>query len=88
MNVKEEIDKAIGVLKARMDYVLRCEDNAGNSCEERDLLFKAICSLEKWRDSDGTHYIPETVRQMIWFGQQAQLCCKENDYKIIDYATT
>ena len=82
MTVKDEINKAIGTVKARMDYVIRYGDSEEDSLEEYDTLCKAICSLEKWRDCDSTHNIPETPRQMIWFKQQAQLRCKENGYAI------
>jgi hypothetical protein len=83
MNAQDEINKAIGVVKARMDYVIRYEDSEGDSLEEWDALCKAICSLEKWRDGGSTGNLPETPRQMIWFKQQAQLCCKENGYAIV-----
>jgi hypothetical protein len=85
MNVKDEINKAIGVAKARIDYVNKYEDIQGDSFEECEVLRKAICSLEKWRDSDSTRHIPDVARQMIWFKQQALLSCAENNYAIDDY---
>lgn len=87
MNAKDEINKAIGVLEARMEYVLQHEPGADLS-EEWDLLSKAISSLEKWRDSSSTRNLPEIPRQMIWFKQMARICCKENGYTVIDPTIT
>lgn len=59
MNAKDEINRAIGVVKARMDYLINHE-NFEN--EEYEALCRATCSLEKWRDDDCTHYLPEIAR--------------------------
>lgn len=70
MNAKDEINRAIGVVKARMDYLINHE-NFEN--EEYEALCRATCSLEKWRDDDCTHYLPEIAGRLIWFKQQAQV---------------
>ena len=74
MNVKNEINKAIGVLEARREYLITNEGFAGEFSEDE---FNALClamhSLEKWRDEDCTHLLPDVARQKIWFKQYA-LC--------------
>lgn len=73
MNVTEEINKAIGVAKARLDYLFRYEASPGNFPEEEyNVIYKAICSLERWRDDSVTHNLPEIARQMIDLKQWEQ----------------
>jgi len=49
LNVKTEMKKAIGVLEARMEYLIKHEGFSGDfSEEEYNTLCGAISSLEKW----------------------------------------
>jgi hypothetical protein len=75
ISVQDEINRAIGVLKARADYIMKNWGFVGEEFteEEYTALCKAICSLEKWRDHECTHYLPEIARQLIFFKQQAQV---------------
>jgi hypothetical protein len=66
MNVKDEISKAIGVVRARMDYIMNYECSFGDFPEdEYNALCKAVCSLEKWRDDSETHNIPQIAERLI-----------------------
>ena len=80
INIRDEINKAIGVLKARMDCVLR-ESSPGDESwvEEYTALEQAAYSLEKWRDDEIHHHLPELAQQAIWFKQcqQCQVSAKE-----------
>ena len=72
MNVKDEMNKAIGVLEARMDYIIKMDDAGKGWQEEYNALYKAVHSLEKWRDDSYTQTLPDMARQMIWFKQAAR----------------
>jgi hypothetical protein len=67
MNVKDEINRAIGVARARQDYLIRYEGFRG--CDFPEDEYNAICtaiySLERWRDDSETQNLPEIARQMI-----------------------
>jgi hypothetical protein len=66
MSVKDEINRAIGVAKARLDYLINYEGFAGNFAEdEYNAICKAIYSFERWRHDDATHYLPEAAKQLI-----------------------
>ena len=54
-----------------MDYLI---DNAGFfeeawNDEEYNALGKAVYSLEKWRDTETTRYLPMNAQHLIFFKQ-------------------
>ena len=72
--MKDEIDEAIAVLKARIEYIMSNTTLAENFPEEEiNALSFSICSLKRWRDDDVTDLIPEVARQLIWFKQVEQI---------------
>jgi hypothetical protein len=74
INVKDEINKAIAVLKARIEYIMSTTTNTENFPEEEiSALSFSIYSLKRWRDDSVTNFIPEVARQLIWFKQIKQI---------------
>jgi hypothetical protein len=74
IEAKDEMNKAIGVLKARIEYIINNYTLAENFSEdELNALSYSMNSLKKWRDDEVTNFIPEVARQLIWFKQVDQL---------------
>jgi hypothetical protein len=74
INAKNEINKTIAVLKARIQGIIDNSTNADDFPEEQlNALSFSIYSLERWRDDEVTNFIPEVARQLIWFKQVDQL---------------
>jgi hypothetical protein len=74
INAKDEMNKAIAVLKARIEYIINSTTLVENFPEEElNALSFTKCSLERWRDDDVTNFIPEVSRQLIWFKQVEQI---------------
>ena len=74
INAKDEMNKAIGVLKARMEYIINNTTLVENFPEEElNALSFTKCSLERWRDDDATNFISEVARQLIWFKRVEQI---------------
>lgn len=74
INSKDEINKSVAVLKARIEYIIENSSNAdGFPEDELNALTFSICSLTRWRDDDMTNSIPEVARQLIWFKQVEQI---------------
>jgi hypothetical protein len=74
IKAKDEINKAIGVLKARIDYIINNTTTADVFPEdELNALSFSMYSLKKWNEDDVTKLIPEVARQLIWFKQVEQI---------------
>jgi hypothetical protein len=74
IKAKDEINKAIAVLKARIDYIIENTTVADDFPEEElNALSFSACSLRRWRDDDATNFIPEVARQLIWSKQIRQI---------------
>lgn len=66
MDVKEEINKAIGVINARKEFLTNWGDISFNEWNAFEIV---EASLKSWRDEDSTKNIPEIARQRIWLNQ-------------------
>jgi hypothetical protein len=76
---KDEINKAIGVLKARLDYLFKNSIFENLSEDEFNALNFSIGSLERWCDEETIDVIPDEARQLIWFKQAEQF--REKNYQ-------